>query len=53
MDSAKIEISLGDKTIIIESGKLAKQANASVTVSCGGTTVLVAVCMSKKTKRKY
>ncbi len=44
----KIEIPLGDRQIIIETGKMAKQANAAVTVSCGGTVVLVAVCMSPK-----
>ena len=31
------------KTVIIESGKLAKQANGSVMVRCGDTAVLVAV----------
>lgn len=48
MSKESIEIPFGDKKIIIESGKLAKQANASVTVTLGGTVVLVAVCMSKK-----
>ena len=38
---------LGDKEIVVEIGKLAKQANCAVTVSCGGTMVLVAATASK------
>ena len=53
MNSSKIEIPIGGQKIVIETGKLAKQANASVTVNCGGTTVLVAVCMSRKAREKY
>ncbi|HBG60903.1 MAG: polyribonucleotide nucleotidyltransferase [Omnitrophica WOR_2 bacterium GWF2_38_59] len=48
MSKVSAEIPFGGKNIIIETGKLAKQANASVTVTLGGTVVLVAVCMSKK-----
>jgi len=48
MKSQGIEIPFGDQKIVIETGKLAKQANAAVTVTLGGTTVLVAVCMSRK-----
>ena len=48
MSKVSVEIPFGGKNIIIETGKLAKQANASVTVTLGGTVVLVAVCMSKK-----
>ncbi|MBU0549268.1 MAG: polyribonucleotide nucleotidyltransferase [Candidatus Omnitrophica bacterium] len=44
MDIAKINF--GGKDLIIESGKLAKQANGSVTVQYGGTLVLVTACMS-------
>lgn len=44
----RIEIPFGAQNLIIESGKLAKQANGAVTVTCGGTVVLVAVCISKK-----
>ncbi|MCB9747767.1 MAG: polyribonucleotide nucleotidyltransferase [Candidatus Omnitrophica bacterium] len=50
MQTGKIEVPYGEKTLLIETGKLAKQANAAVTVTCGGTVVLVAVCMSKKAK---
>ncbi len=46
----RIEIPFGAQNLIIETGKLAKQANAAVTVTCAGTVVLVTVCMSKKPK---
>ena len=38
------EVMVGDKTIRLEFGKYAKQANGSVMVSCGDTQVLVTVC---------
>ncbi|MFP5502720.1 MAG: polyribonucleotide nucleotidyltransferase, partial [Candidatus Sericytochromatia bacterium] len=38
---------LGDKEITVEVGKLAKQANMAVKVSCGETEVLVAATMSR------
>ena len=44
----RVEIPFGAQNLIIESGKLAKQANGAVTVTCGGTIVLVTVCMSRK-----
>lgn len=44
----RVEVPFGGQNLIIETGKLAKQANGAVTVACGGTVVLVAVCMSKK-----
>lgn len=47
----RIEVPFGAQNLIIESGKLAKQANGAVTVTCGGTVVLVAVCMSKKPRQ--
>jgi len=46
----KLEIDLGGKRIIIETGLLAKQAAGSVTVSCGETVVLVAVTSRKSTE---
>ncbi|MBU1045137.1 MAG: polyribonucleotide nucleotidyltransferase [Candidatus Omnitrophica bacterium] len=46
----KIEIKLSDDPIVFESGQLAKQANASVKVTCGGTVVLVTAVMSKEAK---
>ena len=50
MNLGRIEIPFGAQTLIIETGKLAKQANAAVTVTYGGTVVLVTACMSKKPK---
>jgi len=47
MNLGRIEIPFGAQNLIIESGKLAKQANGAVTVTCGGTVVLVTACMSK------
>ncbi len=46
--TGRIEVPFGGQNLIIETGKLAKQANGAVTVACGGTVVLVTVCMSKK-----
>jgi polyribonucleotide nucleotidyltransferase len=43
-----MEVPFGAHNLIIETGKLAKQANAAVTVTYGGTVVLVAVCMSQQ-----
>jgi len=48
MKLQKIEVPFGAESLTIETGKLAKQANAAVTVTCGGTVVLVTACMSKK-----
>ncbi|MBF0483263.1 MAG: polyribonucleotide nucleotidyltransferase [Candidatus Omnitrophica bacterium] len=48
MSISRMEIPFGGKTIIVETGKVAKQATSSVVLTCGGTTVLVAVCMAKK-----
>lgn len=46
----KVEAEIGGKTIAIETGKLAKQASASVTVQCGDTIVLVTVVGAKENK---
>jgi polyribonucleotide nucleotidyltransferase len=48
MAQARVEIPFGSSNLIIESGKIAKQANGAVTVSVGGTVVLATVCMAKK-----
>ncbi|MBI2067089.1 MAG: polyribonucleotide nucleotidyltransferase [Deltaproteobacteria bacterium] len=42
------EVNLGGKRIIIETGKLARQAGGAVTVRCDDTIVLVTAVMSKK-----
>jgi polyribonucleotide nucleotidyltransferase len=47
MNLGRIETPFGAQNLIIETGKLAKQANGSVMVTCGGTVVLVTACMSR------
>jgi polyribonucleotide nucleotidyltransferase len=41
---------IGNSEIVIETGKLAKQADGAVTVSCGGTVVLVTAVMSRQVR---
>ncbi len=41
---------IGDKQIIIETGKLAKQADGAVTVQLGETIVLIAAVAANKAK---
>ncbi len=41
------EIEVGGNTLIVETGKMAKQADGSVTVRCGDTVVLVTACAAK------
>lgn len=43
----KVKAMIGNNEIVIETGKLAKQADGAVTVSCGETVVLVTAVMSK------
>ena len=43
-------LEMGGKSITVETGRLAKQADASVLVSCDGTQVLVSVCCAHKVK---
>ena len=47
MQNKSLQIKFGSKDIILETGKLAKQANGSVTVTYGGTVVLVTACISR------
>jgi polyribonucleotide nucleotidyltransferase len=42
------EITIGEGTLIIETGHLAKQANGSCTVRLGDTVVLATACMENK-----
>jgi polyribonucleotide nucleotidyltransferase len=46
----KVEVDLTGKKISIATGKMAKQANGSVTVSCGDTIVLVTAVAAKSVK---
>lgn len=43
-------VNIGDSDLIIETGKLAQQANSSVTVRYGDTVVLVTACISEEVK---
>src|SRR3954447_23379965 len=45
-----VEVDLGGKTVTIETGKMAKQANGSVVVRSGDSVVLVTACMSENPK---
>ena len=46
-----VTIPLGhDRTITIETGKLAKQADGSVVLKCGGTMLLATVVSNKEAK---
>ena len=42
----------GKNDVILETGKIAKQANGSVMVQYGGTVVLVTACMAKEHKEE-
>ena len=48
--SEKVSIPLGDKQLVIETGKLAKQADGAVTVQLGETIVMVAAVAASKAK---
>ena len=46
----RVEVEVGGKTISLETGKIAKQADASVVMQTGGTVVLVTVVAGKENK---
>src|SRR5688500_14589240 len=46
----RVSCEMGGKTLTVETGKLAKQADGSVLVSYGDTRVLVTACASKEPK---
>jgi len=48
MQEGNFKVQFGRNDLIVETGKLAKQANGSVTVTYGGTVVLVTACMSRE-----
>jgi polyribonucleotide nucleotidyltransferase len=50
MNIQTVSTKLGDKTLTIETGRLAKQADASVLVSYGDSRVLVTACSAKDPK---
>lgn len=43
-----LQVSVGGKTLTFETGKIARQANAAVTVQCGETILLTTVCAAAK-----
>lgn len=47
MPIERVSVSFGNSEIILETGKMAKQADAAVTVQMGQTIVLVTACVSK------
>jgi polyribonucleotide nucleotidyltransferase len=46
----KVEVEIGGKTISLETGQLAKQANGAVLVRCGDTVVLVSAVFREETR---
>ncbi|MFA5411121.1 MAG: polyribonucleotide nucleotidyltransferase [Candidatus Omnitrophota bacterium] len=48
MQEKSVKAQFGKNELIIETGKIAKQANGSVTIQYGGTVVLVTACMSRE-----
>ncbi|MCX5699299.1 MAG: polyribonucleotide nucleotidyltransferase, partial [Candidatus Omnitrophica bacterium] len=46
MQNKSLKIKFGRNDLILETGRLAKQANGSVTITYGGTVILVTACMS-------
>ena len=49
-DVKKVELEWAGKNLIIETGKIARQADASIIVTYGGTTVMTNVVAAKKVK---
>lgn len=47
MHESVLKAKFGRQDLIVSTGKIAKQANGSVTIQYGGTVVLVTACMSK------
>jgi polyribonucleotide nucleotidyltransferase len=50
MQDNTLKCKFGRNDLILETGKIAKQANGSVTISYGGTVVLITACMSAEVK---
>src|SRR5262245_10186801 len=46
----KVEIDLGGRSLTLETGKIAKQANGAVVVRSGESVVLVTACMAEQPK---
>ncbi len=52
IEEKKCEINIGEKNIIFSTNKMAKQANGSVLIKCGGNGILVTSVMSEETQEK-
>ncbi|MFC1942108.1 polyribonucleotide nucleotidyltransferase [Chloroflexota bacterium] len=50
MESLTFNCDIGGRSLVIETGKLAGQANAAITVSYGETVVLVTACFNKEAR---
>ena len=50
MSEISKKILLGDQEVLIETGKIARQANGSVMITCDGTTILATVAARKEAK---
>lgn len=50
MNPERKQTAFGRQSLILDTGKLAKQANGAVTVTYGGTVVLVTACISQEPK---
>ena len=50
MSEISKKILFGDQEVIIETGKIARQANGSVMITCDGTTILATVAARKEAK---
>jgi polyribonucleotide nucleotidyltransferase len=48
MQIGTMKINFGKNELLLETGKVAKQANGSVVVQYGGTVILVTACMAKE-----
>ncbi len=46
----KFEATIGEHTIVVESGKLAQQANGAVTIRCGDTVLFTAATMARSVR---
>jgi polyribonucleotide nucleotidyltransferase len=51
--SHKVEINLGGRTMVIESGRIAKQANGAVTVRYGDSMVISTICAMPEIKEGF
>ena len=48
--TTRVNAKIGNQDVIIETGKVAKQANGAVMIQAGGTVVLVTACAAKEVR---